>query len=128
MSSPRSIPIFRTLGVAIAILGGLAFAPGRAAAGCGEYNMPDHQPSLGQLAADHGQTPAKPRCHGPNCSKVPTAPAPLPKAPVPLPTGDDLTGVLFDNHDFAVASRPFPADLFDRSPARLAAVIYHPPR
>jgi len=119
---------FRGLAVALAMLVGVAFAPTRAAAGCGDYDMPAHPPALEKLLAKPGPEPVKPRCHGPNCSNLPAVPAPLPKTPVPIPAGDDFTSLPSDTPDSAVASRPRPADHADRSPTRVATVIYHPPR
>lgn len=121
--------MYRRLGFAVAVLAGAAFAPGRAAAGCGDYDTPDLPPELARLVADHGKAPAKPACHGPNCSKPPAAPVSLPNGPVRLPTGgDDLTCPPADAPRVATSSRAHPADHVDGSPARLAAAIYHPPR
>ena len=128
MFSLPSATVIRRLFIALAVLAGVAFAPGRAAAGCGDYDMSDMPPGVKHLAGDHGSTPDKPVCHGPNCSKKPIAPAPLPKVPVPVPTGDDLTGFLIDTQLFSFTSRPFPAEQSARPSIGLTDAIYHPPR
>jgi hypothetical protein len=117
-------------GWALPIVAVLCCAPSVARAGCGDYVV-TKLPHLA-LAGHQADMPApanphKP-CHGPNCSRGPTAPLPL-SVPTVTPPSPSEWGWL--------AATPVPAPphagacLAESSsprPTHLASGIFHPPR
>jgi hypothetical protein len=115
--------------------------PGRASAGCGDYvtvlNAPNdpaaasHHAMLAPDGTTGGTTgsPAKPPCHGPNCSESPARDVPPvpPPAPVSAPV-KELTHRLV-----APSGADDPRGSFDRDPSsprpvRNPSSVFHPPR
>lgn len=82
------LPSLRTVAAAALLTAGVAFAPGRAAAECGDYVRIGNAPMVGHdRPADLGMPfPGKP-CDGPGCSDRPSTPAPPLSAPVTDPSG-----------------------------------------
>jgi hypothetical protein len=128
--------------VAFAIAVSLAASAGRAAAECGDYvtilngsGSSGHQSGTrsGHDAVPGGTptpAPAKPPCHGPNCSGSPAREAP-PLAPV-APTGTqakELTQHLGPvNSPDAEPGSAFDRDITSHRPIRRASSVFHPPR
>lgn len=121
--------------VAIALLvGGVAFAPGRAAADCGDYVRIAGRPMAGHDTPTPGHadpempTPAKP-CHGPNCSSNPTTPAPPLTAPVTDPSGSKEWAARFVAAEGADAGTDsLPPITSDAGAVSRPGTIFHPPR
>lgn len=111
---------------AVLVVGWLTFAPGRAAAECG-----DHVTVAGQPAhADREPSPELPRpCHGPNCSTRPAVP--LPPVTVPLTEQTSPNDPATAPTETAGGSHRGEWIAFETTPrpsSRLPAPIYHPPR
>lgn len=122
--APR-LPL-HVLTTAVLVAGWLAFAPGRAAAECG-----DHVIVAGQPAQPDPESPPGPRqpCHGPNCSERPAAPLPPVTAPVTNPASqhDAATTTKHDARPSNAGARTALDDV-PLPPLVLPAPIYHPPR
>jgi hypothetical protein len=121
----RSLPLplpFRLLAAAFALAAFFAL-PGRAEATCGSYVV-----ILGQETHSHPGAPAPaPKCHGPNCSRVP-APTPLPigvteVVPPELKQQSPLAGLPGDGRDSA-----FGHPTSCGKPILSQTAVYHPPR
>jgi hypothetical protein len=120
---PR-LPI-RALAAAALVVAGFAFAPGSAAASCGDYvHVQTTSPA-------HNDAPVQPQppCHGPGCSKAPTAP-PVPlTAPVPSSSETDQSSVVLESgSDDRPGSGWAATRAADTYPIRLTSSIFHPPR
>jgi len=108
--------------------------PGRASAGCGDYvtilndssGASHHHvmPAPGEAT----ESPAKPPCHGPNCSESPARHfPPVPPVPVSAPA-KELThsfGSLAGAND---RRRSFDRDDSSPRPIRNPSSVFHPPR
>jgi len=131
--------IARACGVVLAIAGGAAFSPGRAAAECGDYvhivngtHSPTSAPGLpATLPPDAGGQPESPRkpCDGTNCSGKPSPPAIPPGVPSAGPS---------DYKSCAVGTATSPAQMIgtgwgipvetNEPPIHRGNPIFHPPR
>jgi hypothetical protein len=123
-----AVPI-RLAAVAVLTAAGVAAAPGRADAGCGDYvtvaaDTPDHRAD-----APDGSNPLAP-CRSPGCSSRPTPPDVPLTAPTTAPTGPDqwadALGRTGDHAPHPAAGRTPPAD--PGRPVHFPRPIFHPPR
>src|SRR5581483_12182218 len=82
-----SSDLLRGWRAALPLVAVACFSPGRAAAECGDYVTILNGPAVSGHHAmpEGGPAPAKPPCHGPNCSGSPVR-EPAPLAPV-VPAG-----------------------------------------
>jgi len=104
---------------------------GRASAECGDYVTVVNGPTASaHQTTPQEQAPAKPPCHGPNCSGSPVH-EPSPLAPV-VPAGSQAKE-LTQHPGTASASDASPGSALDREstsarPIRHASAVFHPPR
>src|SRR5262245_47042971 len=122
---------------ALLLAAAACLTPGRASAECGDYVTirngpadPAHHATTRDATPQPDQAPARPPCHGPNCSSAPARdPSPLP--PV-APTG--LQPKELTQHPAAAADPDAgPGSALDRDPSsarpvRRASSVFHPPR
>lgn len=134
MSSRGRLPSLRTAVATALLVAGVAFAPGRAAAECGDYVRVDGRPMAGHDPGAPGHadpgwpTPAKP-CHGPNCSGNPSTPAPPLTAPVADPSGLKAWAARFVADLGADAGgRSLPPLTSDSGAVSRPGSVFHPPR
>ncbi len=112
-------------------------SPGRVSAECGDYvtilNVPSgethQQASHESGATDSHQSPARPPCHGPNCSGSPTREFP-PIPPAPVTSNPVKEAVRHAGASDAADASPsaFDRDTTSLRPIRRAASVFHPPR
>src|SRR5262245_41041356 len=111
---------------ALALLGVLALAPGRAAAACGDYLM-----AGGHSAKAPDQSPATPSapcpCRGPQCSQLPDSPLAPPTAPPTFVPAEWATVSASLHSPSTTRGDALPDDRAARS-IRQANSIFHPPR
>lgn len=126
MPRVRPAPILRVAGGALLLACALACAPSRARAECGDYvHIQKGQPAAGHDAND--PSPPKTPCHGPGCSKGPSAPAaPLP-APAPTPPEAKACPAGYAASGDGEAGWPAPPATAGQ-PTRLPSAVFHPPR
>jgi hypothetical protein len=110
--------------------------PERAAAECGDYvtilngsQSATHAAPVSNLNPE--QSPAKPPCHGPNCSSSPAREfPPVPPAPTTSTSTVKESARNSSAADTAAAAlgSPFDRDLTSPLPIHRASSIFHPPR
>ena len=117
--------MFKSIGIAVAILVAAACSPSRAAAECGDYVH------LSKDASDTGtSTPVGHRpCDDPNCSGKPATPA----APISVPVNDSEGSKEFAARAGGDADPNDTRETFTRQvslnlPDPILAAIFHPPR
>jgi hypothetical protein len=116
--------------IALVIALVVAYSPGRATAGCGDYVIvvnpkASAEPESTEPFAD-SRVPAGP-CRGPTCSNQ----VPAPFAPVPLPVGppsDAKACFVGSVDDVGSDVERTPHSLFTGVPVHRPNLIFHPPR
>jgi len=120
-----------SLGVALALLAGSLLAPTPARAGCGDHVL--LTPRMNVPADDaSGSLPAQPAkqhvpCSGPNCTRAPIAPAPVPVAPVSF-GAPEWACVVAPLALPAANSLPHTLEPLRDHPLSAGSSVYHPPR
>jgi len=121
---------FRLVAAVLAVAG-VAFAPGKAAAACGDYvtvhgRSADHAPPT----ATH-DAPVLPRtpCHGPGCSERPAAPVSPPVAPVSVPASPKglAARTVIESDPDCHPGGVIPVTS-ESGTVRTSSAIFHPPR
>jgi hypothetical protein len=126
--------VFRGWRAALLLAAAACATPGRASAGCGDYVTILNDSSGAShhaMPAPEGATesPAKPPCHGPHCSRSPSRDSP----PVPPPAPVSAPAQEFTHRLAAPSGADDPHGSFGRDdssprPVRNPTSIFHPPR
>jgi hypothetical protein len=121
--------VVRSAGIAFAIAAGVALAPSRASAACGDYV---HVAKDGAEANDPsrlGESDMPRPCHGPGCSSQPTPPILPLTAPVTAPAGakELAARAAGDTNDHGGSARHLIPEAIG-SAVRTSTPIFHPPR